>query len=210
MRGLKHRLLALAALTLWGCEAAQTEAADVGASAPGGADTGVVEEGGLLAGMTAAHNVVRQRTAADPALPDLEWSEDLAGLSQQVAEDLASTICDLEHTSNASRTAWAQGNAWAQAQGVGHVGENLATGHTGNDDAAGVVERWASEVSDYDYEANSCSGVCGHYTQIVWRNSRFLGCGVAICPEGSDTTYGDQIWVCHYGPAGNFVGEKPY
>jgi PadR family transcriptional regulator len=49
----------------------------------------------------------------------------------------------------------------------------------------------------------SCRGVCGHYTQIVWSNTREVGCGVA-----RDSNR--EVWVCNYNPPGNWIGERPY
>ena len=71
---------------------------------------------------------------------------------------------------------------------------------------AEVAHDWASERSDYDYASNTCrtGAQCGHYTQMVWRTTTQVGCGMAICPDKG------QIWVCNYNPAGNWVGEKPY
>ncbi len=66
-----------------------------------------------------------------------------------------------------------------------------------------VVAAWADEAREYDHGTNSCSGVCGHYTQIVWRTTRAVGCAV-----GSDAHR--QVWVCEYEPAGNWVGYRPY
>ena len=66
-----------------------------------------------------------------------------------------------------------------------------------------VVETWAAELADYDAKKNRCKGVCGHYTQIVWRKSQRLGCGMASC---GDT----EVWVCNYDPPGNFLGQRPY
>ncbi|ELU15595.1 hypothetical protein CAPTEDRAFT_107983, partial [Capitella teleta] len=49
--------------------------------------------------------------------------------------------------------------------------------------------------------------------QVVWADSRELGCGVAQCP--SVNVYG-QIWrnalmyVCNYAPPGNYRGVQPY
>jgi pathogenesis-related protein 1 len=46
--------------------------------------------------------------------------------------------------------------------------------------------------------------LCGHYTQVVWKNSMEVGGGMAICDNKS------QVWVCNYNPPGNVEGEKPY
>ncbi|CAH1441532.1 unnamed protein product [Lactuca virosa] len=46
--------------------------------------------------------------------------------------------------------------------------------------------------------------MCGHYTQVVWRNSVRLGCARVQC--------NNDAWfvTCNYDPPGNYVGEKPY
>ena len=70
-----------------------------------------------------------------------------------------------------------------------------------------VVDSWGSEMADYDYSNNSCTPgkMCGHYTQMVWRATKKVGCAMAVC---KDTQM--QVWVCQYQPAGNWVGNKPY
>ena len=54
--------------------------------------------------------------------------------------------------------------------------------------------------------------VCGHYTQLVWRNSTLLGCAYARCTSNSPfqgvPTW--DFWVCDYSPPGNWVGQRPY
>ncbi len=145
-----------------------------------------------LTQMAALHNAVRAGAtpAPSPALPDMVWADDLAAAAQAYAN-----TCNFNHDRNR-----------------GSVGENLAVNApAGWQDAAGVVDGWAEEVEDYDYENNSCSGVCGHYTQIVWRESVEVGCGVATC-NGITGFTGDQgeIWVCRYRAPGNFNGRRPY
>jgi len=70
-----------------------------------------------------------------------------------------------------------------------------------------VVDVWGSEKSDYDYNTNSCKHgkICGHYTQIVWRTTKEVGCAMSVCEDSQQ-----QVWVCQYQPPGNWVGEKPY
>jgi pathogenesis-related protein 1 len=82
-------------------------------------------------------------------------------------------------------------------------GENLFAVVDGRVSPAQVVRSWASEAADYDYESNGCRRVCGHYTQIVWRNTREVGCAVAQSANR-------QVWVCNYNPPGNVVGQRPY
>lgn len=142
-----------------------------------------------LAGITAAHNEVRSSVDTDTPLPPLEWSCEIAKVAEAYADELASRGCPLEHSTN-------------------DYGENLYWASGGNPTAADAVRAWASEERCYTYGAfpNTCSGgcgSCGHYTQIVWRESTKLGCGRASCGN-------EQVWVCNYDPPGNFLGERPY
>lgn len=70
-----------------------------------------------------------------------------------------------------------------------------------------VVDSWGSEKSDYDYAGNRCTAgkMCGHYTQIVWRTTRTVGCAMAVCEDTRE-----QVWACQYQPAGNQTDRKPY
>jgi hypothetical protein len=89
------------------------------------------------------------------------------------------------------------------------IGENLYAS-TAPQAPSCVVESWASEAEFYDYGSNSCSGVCGHYTQIVWRDTERLGCAFTNCPHLDIFDGPGQFWVCHYAYPGNYIGEKPY
>lgn len=152
-------------------------------------------EGGYLAGITDAHNDVRASASPtpDPALDPLCWSASVASVAQ----------------------AWADNCTWQHNPGRGFLGENIFGG-SGDWLASGAlsaVEMWAAEDEFYDYDSNSCQPgeVCGHYTQIVWRSSANLGCGIKLCNTGSP--FGGGSWtfvVCNYDPPGNWVGQKPY
>jgi uncharacterized protein YkwD len=152
--------------------------------------SGGAGEPATMSGMTSAHNQVRANVspAASPAIPPLVWSSDVASVAQ----------------------AWANGCAFKHSGGA--YGENIyAT--SGGATPADVVASWASEAAKYDYATDACSGTCGHYTQVVWRDSQRLGCGVANCTSGSPFGSGGgswQLWVCNYDPPGNYVGQKPY
>jgi len=152
-------------------------------------------EGGDLGGITDAHNAVRATATPtpDPALESLCWSQSVAAVAQS----------------------WADNCTWQHNPGRGFLGENIFAG-SGNwlsNGALSAVELWAAEDEFYDYASNSCEPgeVCGHYTQIVWRTSENLGCGIKLCNTGSP--FGGGSWtfvVCNYDPPGNWVGQKPY
>jgi hypothetical protein len=82
-------------------------------------------------------------------------------------------------------------------------GENLFEIIGSGASAAEVVGDWAAEARDYSDSANTCRVLCGHYTQLVWNDTREVGCAVASEP-------GREVWVCNYDPPGNWVDERPY
>ena len=157
---------------------------------------GLCGEQGVVVGMTAAHNRVR----AALGLPGLAWSDDLAALARDWADYLAREKgCDFAH--HGGDWPYGENLFWASAIRYGD-GRREVQPVT----AEHVVRSWAAEVEDYDYQANRCriGRSCGHYTQVVWRDSRRLGCGRSVCADSG------QIWVCTYDPPGNFIGRKPY
>lgn len=86
------------------------------------------------------------------------------------------------------------------------LGENVYWGSGDAWTPGDAVAAWAGEEKYYDYTTNSCEEgrVCGHYTQIVWRRSRRVGCARVVCKDG------DVFMTCNYDPPGNYVGERPY
>ena len=129
--------------------------------------------------MLTAHNNIR----AQAKLPPLQWSVKLAAYSQRWANLLLA-------------------KNWTRHNPDSPYGENiLITGMRTNPEE--VVMEWASEARDYSYRTNSCSTDCGHYTQLVWRETRKVGCAVAYNAKRT-------IWVCSYDPPGNYQGEWPY
>ncbi|XP_078510835.1 GLIPR1-like protein 1 isoform X2 [Lissotriton helveticus] len=80
------------------------------------------------------------------------------------------------------------------------LGENIALG------TMAPTQLWQSEVKVYDYSTHGCSGTCGHYTQVVWASSYKLGCAAKKCSSLGNAV----LFVCDYGPAGNYRGAKPY
>jgi len=181
-----------------------------GAPGTGGVPPGGDPETGRLAGITAAHNAVRAAVQTGTPLPPLTWSPTIAEYAQEWADSLAATSCSSPH----HRTS-------AELQQKGY-GENLAAFSTtvGGSTAQQAVDAWAAEKACWTFgtiaRSEQCdmtcyarlnSDGCGHYTQVVWRGSTELGCGVASCKQGAFTT---DIWICNYAPPGNIVGQAPY
>ena len=50
-----------------------------------------------------------------------------------------------------------------------------------------------------------------HLTQVVWKNTTELGCGVALCNGFFDPKFGPATFhVCFYNPVGNVIGQEQY
>jgi pathogenesis-related protein 1 len=130
--------------------------------------------------LLAEHNKYRKEVS----VPPLVWSESLSKEAYKWAQSLKKNRCGFYH----SKT---------------NYGENLWKGTTGYYSIADVIKSWGSEKKDYNYTNNSCKGVCGHYTQMVWKNTTEVGCAAIECN-------GMTLWVCNYNPPGNYRGQKPY
>jgi pathogenesis-related protein 1 len=194
-----------------GAETGGTPASGGVSSASGGSSSSDDLETGRLVGITADHNAVRAAVQTTPAEPPLVWSSTLAQYAQDWADQLAQTSCANPHH-----------RPYKDLESVGY-GENLAAFSSTfgtPSSAADAVQGWAAESKCWTYgtiagteQCNvACysalnSDGCGHYTQIVWRKSTQVGCGVASCQNGNFTT---DIWICNYAPPGNYMGQAPY
>jgi uncharacterized protein YkwD len=149
----------------------------LGAAGPGEQVAGEPEVPPALKGILAAHNRLR----ANHCAPTLRWSDALAAVAQRWADHLAKAGCDLEHSG-------------------GKYGENLAAATPGALASEDVVGMWYAERDKYRWDRPGFSPTTGHFTQVIWRGSARVGCGVAACPAM-------QVWVCNYDPPGNVQGQ---
>ncbi len=147
--------------------------------------------------MLAAHNTWRDKVGSGK----LHYSQQLAQSAQDWANELQKHhACNMQHSQPDGKYGenlyWASALRWSS-------GKREVTQVT----PGMVVASWAGERADYDHASNSCKTgkVCGHYTQLVWKDTREVGCAMAVCDDSKN-----QVWVCRYQPAGNWVGQKPY
>ncbi|CAN8306478.1 unnamed protein product [Cochlearia groenlandica] len=129
-----------------------------------------------------AHNLVRARVGEPP----LEWDGRLAAYARSWAKQRVGD-CRLVHSN-------------------GPFGENIFWAGDNNWRPGEVVKVWADENKFYDTKANTCEEgqMCGHYTQIVWKDSTKVGCARVDC------TNGGLYAICVYNPPGNYEGEHPF
>lgn len=133
------------------------------------------------------HNTARAKVGVNP----VKWSQELAEWAQKQATGMARSG-EIGHTPNSP------------------YGENLAFG-SGPYSAIMAVRDWNSEEQFFKRgEAARISGnrVTGHYTQMVWNQTREVGAGIATIQKGAYK--GWTIVVGVYDPPGNMNGRPPY
>ena len=75
------------------------------------------------------------------------------------------------------------------------------------------------EKAIYTYETDECNtskinlqndvkSTCGHYTQVVWQETKEVGCATAIYTDQNSSYYGGSVYVCKYSKAGNVVENR--
>ncbi|MFO6447301.1 CAP domain-containing protein [Erythrobacter sp. NE805] len=132
-----------------------------------------------------AHNLAR----AEAGAPPLAWSDrlarDAAGWAAHLAASGRYDHANLE-----------------QRQGQG---ENLWRGPRGHWDAWTKVGFFVAEKALFrpgQFPEVSASGRwsdVAHYTQVIWPQTREVGCAIATTPA-------EEVLVCRYWPAGNIWG----
>jgi uncharacterized protein YkwD len=154
------------------------------------ADTAEADAGTVSAAQIQELLNAHNRWRAEVGVPNLQWSDAVTEGAQAWANKLA-TIGVLKHAAS-------------------EFGENLSKS-PGNQTPTEAVDNWGREKDKCNYngeaigdQAGDQTCEVGHYTQVVWRNSLELGCGVAKAANGA------TFWVCRYKPAGNMTGETPY
>lgn len=147
------------------------------------------------AAMVAAHN----RWRSEVGVPGLKWSDELADVAQGWADRLAGENCAMYHSGNGYGENIYQASALMWPDGRREFRAVLPSR---------PVDAWGEEKRWYNAGTGDCSATgkdtCGHYTQVVWKGTAEVGCGMAVCGNKG------QIWVCNYSPAGNIGGKKPF
>ena len=87
------------------------------------------------------------------------------------------------------------------------VGQNLYVS-TWGPTAKDILQGWYyEEEPNYNYNTGKSKngGVIGHFTQVVWKNTKQIGCAYAT---GTYLAYSNSYYVCcNYFPAGNYYGQ---
>ncbi|CAG9576157.1 unnamed protein product [Danaus chrysippus] len=129
-----------------------------------------------------AHNEYRK----EHGTPPLVLSKDISKISQKWAEELAKNDT-LAYSINDT------------------YGESVYCGWSPDPGvkirAKDWVDRWYNEINDYSFGKEPEVLTCGHFTQIIWKNTREIGVGCAKSKSGK------LYVVTNYYPPGNFSGQ---
>jgi len=134
-----------------------------------------------------AHNPFRTSLGIAP----LTYSNALAATAQKWVNTLAAK------------------NSLTHSKGRDRIGENLARGSKNTYTTKSLIALWTNEKKNFinkKWPNVSKTGKwsdVAHYSQIVWRNTKEVGCATA-------TNTKQRFIVCHYKPSGNWIGSIAY
>ncbi|KAH8589715.1 CAP domain-containing protein [Bisporella sp. PMI_857] len=145
----------------------------------------------------------------DHSAGDLTWDADLASYAQQLAD-----TCVFAHDLSI---------------GSADYGQNIDTVGLSGTNAATTVPQWDKSVvlgnsisnNWYEAEVGNYASLYGqsnpeegsaqflHFTQIVWKATTSVGCGVAYCGQNKMPLGSAYAWytVCNYRSPGNYANE---
>lgn len=152
------------------------------------------------------------RYSARPASPPslAERNARLLVLHNQARASVGAPPLDWDANLAEGAAAWAAqlgDNGMLEHSGAEDLGENLWMGTADYYSLDAMVAGWTDEQRDFrpgrfpDVSRSGDWSAVGHYTQMIWRDTRSVGCGL----------YHGRQWdvlVCRYSPAGNVMGDQ--
>jgi len=133
------------------------------------------------------HNILRVCHNANPLMFNCE----IMKISQDYSQYLATEVGSLIHSNTEFHGEW--------------MGENLAYigGSYLNPTGETPTNMWYNEYSNYNFNSPGFSMGTGHFTQVVWKNSKEFGIGL-YC-------YNSKCFMTgNYYPGGNFGSANEY
>ena len=118
-------------------------------------------------------------------VPELKMNEDLNKKAQKYADQLLNSQGKKEFPFNIYNN-------------DSNLGENImiSTKKT----AEKMCEIWYNEIKNYDFNINKFQKGTGHFTQLIWKETKDVGFGFKF---DGDNFCG----IAYYNPAGNALGE---
>ena len=133
------------------------------------------------------HNVVRACHNANPLMFNCE----ILKIAQDYSQYLATQVGNLQHSGTEFHGEWMGENlAYLEGYGINPTGET-------------PTNMWYEEISNYNFNSPGFSSGTGHFTQVVWKNSKEFGIGL-YCQNNKCFMTGN------YYPGGNFGFNNDY
>ncbi|CAH1975329.1 unnamed protein product [Acanthoscelides obtectus] len=155
----------------------------------------------ILNGHNNFRNDIAQGKYVTKGLPEgkdfkeMVWDTGLAQAAQRVADS-----CLFQHQQ-------IKDDRWKS------VGQNLhiymSTANTQGADWKGVLNAWIGEYKAYRF-GQKITKQNGHLTQMMWSDTKFVGCGFTSFLSNDPKFKYKKLYVCNYGPGGNIVNRLPY
>ena len=170
--------------------------------------------------LTHINTNIGQPAATD--MNELMWDDGLAAMAQNYMEECPGLVHNPDKNTeiypyyNSGDTKWWNEDNGESFSGSIYIGENLAVtsaSYTIDSITSQIESGWFDEYEVYTWNDNrvgSCSpntqhSSCGHYTAMVWANTRYVGCGYVNGCSGWNGQF-----VCNYFPLGNMnTGSTP-
>ncbi|KAH1027830.1 hypothetical protein HUJ05_001266, partial [Dendroctonus ponderosae] len=151
----------------------------------------------------------RQPAAAN--MNSLQWHHELAEIAQRWADQCVAVEDKNQHDECRKTEQY-------------EVGQNVLTALTATPDVpeiAILILNWYKQVENVlPSDVETFSGIqrgkylIGQYTQLVWADTRFVGCGMATFRNRNTSSDWKSKYlhrlVCNYGPRGNMIGSPVY
>jgi len=139
---------------------------------------------GIFQELLDLHNLVRCEHGAEP----LKWSTDVQKSAQWYADKLSSEKCGkLEHSTPEERNNYGENLYYCGSSSIGCYNAPMA-----------LTNWYTEEEGDGSVESYG-----NHRTQILWKSSSFLGCGLAQC----ESAFKYDLVVCQFDPSGNMISD---
>merc|ERR1719399_2307066 len=131
------------------------------------------------------HNAARAKHGTG----NVGWSSAVEESARKWAEVIASD-CNVRHSTFEQRNGY---------------GENLAWGHRSEEAA---MQGWYDKEEPlYNYNNPGFGMSTGHFTQVVWKKTKNIGC--VIMPLDHCRGVPSPLYICQYDPPGNYAGQFP-
>lgn len=135
----------------------------------------------------------------------LVWSDELAKIAQRWADQ-----CPLYHDQDRRTPDY-------RHQPGQNIAYSWSSVHRFDWGLQNKVQSWYDEQADFPagnvaaFSPAGATGTIGHFTQLVWAETKHIGCGIMYHKDASKPQYPfKKTLICNYHPPGNYLGRPVY